>query len=226
MSKLLDLKVKLESIPAKESRKNLVSRLAQYSTLTDTAAEILTACIEAKRNANQVFVDEDFQKTLDHARRTISTSVRLRKKLTDKIEAIESSDTQFSTISEAAKSASAALRERWSTLLTKKILEFESIVKAAKDANLKGSRSLEQTLLRLRGQTNNPPKSSDAAQLIQHDLESLVDSVKTLGLEGPAGEFLVAAALGRGRAKDLLHPEVVAFIERYNLWESLKIQLG
>jgi len=226
MSKLQDLKVRLDSIPAKESHKNLVSKLMHYGILTAAAAETLTTCVEARQYAGQVFAGEDFQKTLDHTRRTISTAGRLRKKLAEKIGAIEGSDTQFSTISEAAKSASAALTDRWNALLSKKILEFENIAKAAKDVNLKGSRSLEQTLLRLRGQATTPPKSSDSAQLIQQDLESLVDSVRTLGLEGPAGRFLVAAATGRGRARDLLNPEVEAFIERYNLWDSLNIHLG
>jgi hypothetical protein len=111
-------------------------------------------------------------------------------------------------------------------LLTKKIAEFESVIRAAKDANLKGSRPLEQTILRLRTHINFPPQNSADCQRIEQDLNSLVESVQTLGLEGPGGQFLVDASAGRGKAKDLTNPEIADFIERYKLWNSLNVKLG
>jgi uncharacterized phage infection (PIP) family protein YhgE len=226
MSKIQELKKKLESIPAKQSRKNLVSKLDQYAKITEAASTMIQMCASAKQYAQQVFGDEEFQKVSDHTRKAVNTAKRLRDKLTDKVEAVEKSDAQFRDISDAAKSAQAALRDRWNFLLNKKVEEFERIVRAAKDANLGGSRALEQTLHRLSGQINNPPQSGDVAQRIEQDLKGLVNSVQTLGLEGPAGQFLVEAAAGRGRAKDLSNPEIIKFIERYNLWNSLNVRLG
>lgn len=226
MSTIKELKTKLEAIPQKQSRKDLVGKLEQYGTLAATASRTLVKCRDEQRYARRVFADEDFQKTTEQMRRAIRYATRLGAKLADKIEAVETSEAQFASLSEAAKIANAALRNRWSDLLTKKIEEFESVVRAAKDANLKGSRSLEQTILRLRTHTNIPPQNSNDCQRIEQDLKSLFESVQTLGLEGPGGQFLVDAAAGRGRAKDLTNPEISQFIERYNLWNSLSVRLG
>jgi hypothetical protein len=226
MSTIKELKTKLEAIPHKQSRKDLVGKLEQYGTLAATASQTLVKCREEQRYSRQIFADEGFQKTTEQMRRAIGYATRLGVKLADKIEAVETSDTQFSSLSEAAKIANTALRSRWSDLLTKKIEEFESVIRAAKDANLKGSRPLEQTILRLRTHINFPPQNSADCQRIEQDLNSLVESVQTLGLEGPGGQFLVDASAGRGKAKDLTNPEIADFIERYKLWNSLNVKLG
>jgi len=226
MSKLQELKAKLEAIPDKQRRKDLVGKLERYGTLTVTAAETLLKCTEAQSHARQVFTDEEFQKTTEQTRRAIGYASRLRTKLADNIEAVETSEAQFSALSESAKLANTALKTRWSDLLTKRVEEFGKLVKVAKDANLPGNRALEQTLLRLRTYTNNPPPSREEAQRIENDLKSVVDSIQKLGLEGRGAEFLLAAIAGQGRAKDLSDPEVTELVERYKLWDSLSVRLG
>lgn len=226
MSKIQELKKKLESIPAKQSRKNLVSKLDQYAKIAAAASVTLQTCASAKVYAQHVFADEDFQRVSDQTKKAVNTAKRLRDKLADKVEAVEKSDAQFRDISDASRSAQVALRDRWNLLLSKKIEEFERIGRAAKDANLSGSRSLEQILRRLSNHVNSPPQNADAAQRIEQDLKGLVASVQSLGLEGPVGRFLVEASAGRGRAKDLSNPEIIKFIERYHLWDSLNIRLG
>ena len=226
MSKLTELKNKLEAIPQKQSRKDLVGKLERYGTLTETASATLAKCKQEQIYARQVFIDESFQKTSEQVRSAIGYAKRLYSKLGDNIEAVETSDSQFSSLSDAAKTATTALKTRWSDLLTKKVEEFDRVVKAAKDANLKGSRPLEQTIVRLRAYVNVPPQNKQAAERINQDLNSLLKSIQTLGLEGPGGHFLVDAAAGKGRAKDLTNPEIVEFIERYKLWNSLNVKLG
>jgi hypothetical protein len=226
MSKLQELKSKLEAIPDKQRRKDLVGKLERYGTLAASASETLAKCTEAQRYARQVFDDEDFQKTAEQTRKAIGYAMRLRTKLTNKIEAVETSEDQFSALSESAKLANTSLKTRWNDLLNRRIEEFEKLVRVAKDANLPGNRALEQTLLRLRNYTNNPPQSSDAVQRILNDLKSVVNSVQSLGLEGPAGQFLADAIAGKGHAKDLCNTEIAELIERYKLWGSLSVRLG
>jgi len=226
MSKLTELKTKLEAIPQKQSRKDLVGKLERYGALSETASATLAKCREEQTYARQVFIDESFQRTSEQIRSAIGYAKRLHAKLGDKIEAVDTSDSQFSSLSDAAKTATTSLKTRWSDLLTKKIEEFERVIKAAKDANLKGSRPLEQIILRLRANINAPPQNKQAAERINQDLKSLLTSVQTLGLEGPGGQFLVDAAAGKGRAKDLTNPEIADFIERYKLWNSLNVKLG
>ena len=226
MSKLQELKTKLEAIPDKQRRKDLVGKLERYGTMAAVASETLVTCTEVQRYARQVFADEDFQRSTEQTRKAIGYATRLRTKLTNKIEAVETSESQFSALSESAKLANTALKTRWSDLLTKRIEEFEKLVRVAKDANLPGNRALEQTLNRLRNYINNPPQSGDAVQRIENDLKSVVNSVQSLGLEGPGGQFLADAIAGKGHAKDLCNPEITEIIERYKLWDSLSVRLG
>src|SRR5262249_34245489 len=123
------------------------------------------------------------------------------------------------------KSAQKNLKDQWNDLLTSKIADFEKLVRAASGANLAGSKNLTETLNRLRVQGVNPPQNDDSAKRIAADLENLKNSVGTLGLEGKVGEFLIAAAEGRGNPKDLGDTEIVGFIERNNLWNLLSVKL-
>lgn len=226
MSKLEELKTKLEAIPDKQRRKNLVGKLERYGKLAAVASETLVKCAEAQLYARQVFADEDFQKTTEQTRKAIGYATRLRAKLTEKIEAVETSEAQFTSLNESAKLANTSLKLRWNDLLTKRIEQFHKLVKVAKDANLPGNRALEQTLARLSNYTNNPPQSAEAVERIVNDLKNVVNSVQALGLEGPGADFLVAAIAGQGRAKDLSVSEVTELIERYNLWDALSVRLG
>lgn len=226
MSKLLDLKTKIESIPDKQRRKNLVGKLSQYGKLTAVASETLVKCNEAQHYAREVFTEDDFQKTSEHIKRAVTTATRLRSKLDNKVEAIETSDDKFTIIKEAAVNASSALKDRWNLLLTKKLQDLEPLVRVAKESSLRGSQKLEQILNKLRSQANNPPTSSDTAASVTQDLETLFDSVNNLGLQGAVGKFLIEAKDGKGRAQDLSDPEVKQFIDKHNLWNLLNVKLG
>ena len=228
MSKWLELKGKIESIPDKERRKDLVGKLAHYSLRTAEARDSLAQSFQSQRCSQSVFPDSNFQRSAEQSRKAASAARALQKKLVKQIEAIKEHalEKQFRDIDEYAKAAQKNLREQWKNLLDRKIADFGNLVKAASGANLAGSKSLTETLSRLRTQTENPPHNDEAAKRIMIDLESLENSVGTLGLKGRAGEFLMAAAMGQGDPKDLGNPEIVAFIERNNLWGLLTVKLG
>lgn len=226
MSKLQELRTKLEAIPEKQRRKNLVGKLEQYGKLAAVASATLAKCSEEEKYARQVFAEEDFATSAEYTRKAINSATRLRTKLTEKIEAVETAEGQFTSLSESATLANTSLKNRWKDLLTKRLEQFHKLVKVAKDANLPGNRVLEQTLTRLSNDTNTPPQSAEAVERIEKDLKSVVNSVQALGLEGRGAQFLVEAIAGRGRAKDLSVPEVTQLIERYNLWDALSVRLG
>lgn len=228
MSKWLELKGKIESIPEKERRKNLVGKLVHYSGKTVEARKSLVQSSQTQSCAQSVFPGGNFQRSVEQSRKAANAARTLVKRLAKQIEAIETdtSDKYFLVIDECAKAAQKSLKEQWDNLLARKLDDYEKLVKAASGANLAGSKSLTETLSRLRDQRANPPNNDDAAKRIAADLESLKNSVGTLGLEGRVGEFLIAAAEGRGNPKDLGAPEIVAFIDRNNLWNLLSVKLG
>lgn len=228
MSRWLELKKKIESIPEKERRKNLVGKLAHYNQKTTQAYDSLVWSVRTQQCVRSIFPNGGFQRSVEQTRKASNVARTLQKKLVKQIEAIKEDalDKQFLAIDEFAKAAQRNLKEQWNDLLARKIADFEKLVNAASGANLAGSKSLTGILNRLRAQIVNPPHHDDAAKRIATDLETLENSVGTLGLKGRAGEFLMAAAAGQGNPKDLGDPEIVAFIERYNLWSLLKVKLG
>jgi len=227
MSKLQELKIKIESIPEKRSRKNLVGKLAQYDQMSTQAKGVLTKCIRELHYVQSVFPSGDFQRVAEQTARAANVARRLRRRL-ENISVIETktSNDQFISISEYAKSAQTALKDRWTQLLTRRIADFENLAKAASSANLEGSRGMVEKLNRLDDRVGAPPISEEITQRIVADLHDLEKSVSTLGLEGRPGEFLVAAANEQGNPQDLLDSEVAAFIEKYNLWGLLTVKLG
>lgn len=227
MSKWLELKQKIETIPEKEGRKNLVGKLALYGSKTAEARDSLARSAQAQRCAQSVFPEGGFQRSEKQLSEAVSAARTLHKKLVKQIEAVEkdASEKQFLAIDEYAKAARNSLKDQWSNLLGRKIADFENLVKVASEADLAGSKSLTEILSRLRAQAANPPNNGEAAKRIAVDLESLKNSVSTLGLEGRVGKFLIAAAEGRGNPKDLGDPEIVAFIDRNNLWNLLSVKL-
>lgn len=227
MSKWLELKQKIESIPEKERRKNLVGKLARYSSKTAEAHDSLVQSAQAQLFAQSVFPEEGFQRSAKQLSEAVSAARTLHKRLVKQIEAVETtaSDKQFLAIDECAKAVRNNLKERWGNLLSRKITDFENLVKAASEAQLAGSKNLTETLSCLRDQRANLPNNDDAAKRIAADIEILKNSVSTLGLEGHVGAFLIAAAEGRGNPKALGDPEIVAFIDRNNLWNLLSVKL-
>lgn len=228
MSKLHELKSKIESIPEKRRRKNIVGKLALYERMAQDAYATLVQVTRSQSYVMTVFPEGDFQRVAEQKRKAASSARRLHRRLADNMDAIDTqtSNTQFIALGDHAKSSQTALKDRWVQLLNRKIIDFENLVRAASGANLGGSRTLVETLERLRGQASAPPKSLEVAQRTARDIRGLEESVKTLGLTGRPGDFLIAAAAGHGNPRDLSDPEISEFIERYNLWGLLTVKLG
>lgn len=225
MSKLKELKTKIELIPEKSRKANLVGKLSRYDKMTAEARDTLVRSSVAKQHALVVFPDGDFQRVVQQAQKAAVIAKKLRNRLSKNLESIEKSDDEFATINDHAKAAQNALRDQWSSLMRGKVQDFENLVKAAKEAGLEGSQKLDQTLTHLREQVNNPPKSNDSAISAKAGLDNLVDSVRGLGLEGEAGQFLVDASEGKGDPQLLYKPEIKQLIDRYQLWGLLRVKL-
>jgi hypothetical protein len=50
--------------------------------------------------------------------------------------------------------------------------------------------------------------------------------VRSLGLTGRVGAFLVAVAEGNGSPQELEQAEVREFLDRYGLWDALRVSFG
>src|ERR1043165_3345570 len=119
MSKLIELKERIESIPDKRRRKNLVGKLLQYDQMTTQSHDVLNACVLGQHYANMVFPVGDFQKVSEQTSKAANTARRLRRKIAEDIDAIETkgANDQFISIGDSARLGHATLKDRWAQLV-------------------------------------------------------------------------------------------------------------
>lgn len=226
MNKLQRLKSEIQLLPAKQQRADLVGTLQKYNTQTSNALEVLSDTRKTIDYVKIVSETVDLGIVADKTSVAAKTAQRLRKSLSDNIQNIRNADDKVIAIDSSAKAALGALRDKWRAMLQGKIQNYEKIVKAAKNANLRGSVALTGTLEQLSGRAQDLPKSEESAQKTANLLATVADSINTLGLEGKVGDFLIAAAVGNADAKLLMDEQVRGFIDQNQLWSVLSVRLS
>ena len=116
--------------------------------------------------------------------------------------------------------------EVWQAKLISAVRAYEQVARIAADQGLPGGQELDKKLSGLFNRVSALPRDEKDAATISLTLAALPEDVKALGLTGKAGEFLVAAADGRGSPTDLENVEVRELLDRYKLWGSLFVTLG
>lgn len=217
---------RLQGIPAKRARARLVITLGQYAGKVAEAREKLDASALAEQITLQVFPDLPAGSAAESRRKAARTAERLSRALSERIEAVSepSTETDVVALGTYAKNAEQNVRERWARQLEENVKRYEALVSAAEAAGLERGRALSLRLRELRSHAASPPSSADAASRIRGTLDGLASLVAELGLEGPAGAFLVAAARGAGDPRALRDHEVQMFIERHDLWRLLVVR--
>jgi hypothetical protein len=225
MNRLERLHEKLEAIPSKRKRSTLVNALAQHSSRTARASATLSQSLESETHVRTLFPDLAAGSAEENRAKARRIALRLKKRLAADIHAVENTktDSDVADLAEYASKAEESVRNRWRSALTAKLQGYEALVKAASDLGLSKDRTPVITLAHLQGQTD-PPATREAANAIQDSMERLTRSVAELGLEGEAGEFLVAAANGRGDPRALQRQVVRDFLEQRNLWHLLVVK--
>jgi hypothetical protein len=228
MTKLLDLKEKILSIPGKRQRQDLVGRLRLFNEKAQKASGVLTTDISGRRWAHQVFSEEISSGPSEKAQQAARSAGTLLRKLAKDQSFIEKSNAgnSLDNINMLVHSSYGTLKGQWKNAITVKTEGFVGLVDAAKEAKLEGSENLDSLLSWITGQVNAPPASEEQASAIKGKLDSLVKGIAALELEGEGGKFLIEAANGSADARSLFRPEVEQFITKFNLWRLLRVRLG
>lgn len=226
-TRLQRLRAGVEAIPQKRRRQDLIGALRQYGDRATAAATVLDATAGAEGWARTVFPDLPTTTARANRRKASALAGRIAASLRAGTEQIrdDAMSNQFALLSELAANAQKALRDQWARHLEERLKSYDSLVHAAESAGLSGGRPLAAQLAVLQAHTRTPPPTEEVANRIAVALASLATLVAQLGLEGPAGEFLVAAASGAGDARALTNPEVQSFVERHALWKLLVVSV-
>ncbi len=174
-----------------------------------------------------VFPDESSTGVAPKRKKASTTARRLLKRLNVSIDRIQEprSNQDVTTIVEQADSSRRGVRDRWQTLMKKKLAPYEKLVEVARDLDLSGAEALSDVMGRLGGSVTQPPSSDRKAETIRNELEELRLAVQRLGFDNePVRKFLVDAAAGTAGLKVPFEEEAVRqFIEKHNLWTLFRV---
>lgn len=220
-TRLQRLRTGLKAIPQKRQHQELVGALQQYGARATTAGATLDGTVASERWSRTVFPDISLATAQVSRRKAAAVAARLANVIRTSIAQVSDDGTsnQVAALGEHATSAHRTLRDAWTRQMEQRLKSYGALVRAAEAAGLPGRHVLATQLALLQGHTRTPPATEEVAQRLVTALASLTGLVAQLGLEGPAGEFLVSAAAGKGDARALKEPEVRSFIDRYGLWE-------
>ncbi len=218
----------LLALPEKTRNKTLVGALRRYGEMAQRAGESLSLSYGTAKLVTAVFANSRFPLLDERAGKAAAGARHCQKELAKSIDAVtkKSFDDRMIAVKDSAAASSKPVTEVWEKGVSEAIHAYEQVAKVAADRGLKGGRELETKLAELRSRTSRPPQDDNDARSFALRLEALPQEVAALGLKGKPGDFLVAAAEGRGAPHDLEDPEIRELLDRYRLWPLLRVSLG
>lgn len=225
MSRISDLISRMCEIPQKEKRATQIGemvlvrdKLAEAADLAEKVGRVTCALAEIKK--------ADFiENATQHLASASGSATSLRRRFENKngFERKRADDALIQ-INERLDTASKTLIKGWRALVDEKVKRLKPLADAAERAALPGAHGLRQSIALIEAIREAPPETAKAARDYFSSETGLNQSIASLGLEGRAGKFLIDAANGSAKAKDLQDEEVLAFLGEYPaVWSMLKV---
>jgi len=208
MSKLLELKTRIEKLPQLQKQKLNNVKAASFTISISNAFKDVMDCVNRRNCFLAVFPKTKLNKTDGAVKQKSET------------------DKKITRIRERNNEASEQINKDWKKRLEEELKPFIPLVEIVREAGLPGNDKIVAALEDLQAKTGLPPESAEEASQICEKLVYLKDSLGELDLKGPGGEFLKKAVKGRAKAKDLLSKEVQEFLDEKDLWNILTINVG
>lgn len=228
MSRLLELKSRIEKLPQLQKQKQNNARVAAFRIQVDNALHDIKERVESRARIQVVFPDAKLKKTIDAVKQSKLQAARLIEKLNEDFNEIASAETdkKITRIKERNAEAHDEIRRSWKKNIEEELKPFHSLVEIAREAALPGHEEIVASMASLNSTASSPPETLDSARQIRINLDCLRTSLGDLDLEGPGGEFLKNAVNGKANPKDLLNEEVREFLDAKDLWDILTISVG
>lgn len=227
MSRISDLTARMQVIPDKEKRATQLGEMVairdKLRASADLADELrrLTSALKAIEGTD--FVDKSEQGLAQ----ATSNAFRLKARL-EAGSGFERkrADETLTAINERLENASTAVTRGWRMLVDEQGKRYQPLAEAAERASLPGASALNAAIAQLEDWRDAPPKTPHTAEIYVTNAALIPAAIANLGLEGRAGKFMVDAANGRAKAKDLQNAEVLAFLgANPAIWSMLKVGL-
>jgi hypothetical protein len=218
MKTLTSLKERLEALP--ERRKGIKQHglFDQFLSKVTPAKEQLVAASCGIDYAAPVLPSIEY----DVARRSVKSSARIAKNLTEKLRgdantiSDRGTEESFVKLIDYAKDAFKKVTLGWQSELQAKIAKWETISKVVA-AIAQGNPSIREKANQLKSSVDallsakdSLPRSPKDVESVEHNLKQLTEAISNLGLETQFGKFLQDAASDKGALLSDLEDESVA----------------
>jgi len=228
MSKLKNLRDRLEKLPQLKKEKNLSSNFGVFTKKVAESKVMLTDSYRDMEYISKVFPDAGCEKKiLPILKSSIKEAQKLYKTIEEDPQTVQKKASENSVVRlrDYATSANVKVRDIWSREITNNVTKWEKLAEVTQGLGAKGGREFKQAVVSLKNK--KIPKSDEEVVQIKTAQINLHKGIANLGLEGPFGKFLEATVESRGASpKDLFKKEIKEKIEEFNLWDSFQIRLG
>jgi hypothetical protein len=232
MTKLQELKGRLELLPEKNRLKNLVGKLTEYGDQIADAQRMLEGAVSDEMTVRTVFGDDASTVAAEEKKRAGRVSKRMAAKIRERIEAVSEArarvNDDVTAINDGAAKAARDVKQAWQRLVDQKLRPYEGLAEVATQLKLRGAENLSQTMSSLRTARGNVPANAQRAASVSALLDSLPVAVQTLGLKDEAvRRFVIDATRGTAKLKTFHDTAAIAeFIAKNDkLWELFRVTL-
>lgn len=227
MSRITDLIERMSVIPEREKNATQLGDMIAIRNKLESAAATagsLRASISATGRIHGTDFSDKAREGLEAAS---ATALKFKSSLESGTEFNRNhADGALTSINERLTHASNGVAKGWRALVEGRVRRFSPLADVAKRADLPGAAPFASALTTLETWKESPPKDEQAAKAFAETADSLPSAVEKLGLEGRAGQFMVDAARGAAKAKDLQDRDVLEFLEANPaIWSMLKVGL-
>lgn len=227
MSRITDLIERMAIIPEREKKAMQLADMIAIRASLETAASSAER-LRASTTAISGIEGADF---VEKARGSLDMAASSARKFKARLEGgagfdRKSADGAVTSINERLSDASGGVTRGWRALVEGRTRRFSPIAAVADQAGLAGSVPFGAAITSLEGWKESPPADEAAAAAFSATSDSLPAAVAGLGLQGKAGQFMVEAAKGSAKARDLQDQDVLAFLQANpTIWSMLKVGL-
>jgi hypothetical protein len=231
MTAMNDLVERMKSLPSKRKLKDVVEYLSTYRDRVEKSRVRFSEVTRVLQAVERISGDAKLAKARSDSKQASSKARKLRRELTQAksddeiIESIRRKATENAVIAidELTAAASREARDQWRRDLERRLKPFIELRDVAVQCGLPGGIELSRVLTLLEARLDSPPQTVDDADAIQATMNNARQALGQLGIEGKTGEFLKAAASGKGDPRMLFDAEVEAYFDQRNLWGLLQV---
>lgn len=229
MTKLQNLKTRLDQLPETRRLKALLESMRQYHTrLTETEQQLDTAARQ-EDHANAVFGAKSVTVVAAARRKAARSAKQLGAKLREDISSVNNPrarvNDSVTSLSEIAAGAGRDVKTDWQRLIDQKIKPYDKLVDVARKLSLDGADDLAAVMQHLRTARESIPGTAERARVVAGYLQQLPSAVQKLGLDDTAvRQFVIDAAAGTAKLKAFTeNPSIAEFVKRYKLWDLFRV---